>query len=145
MPLDGSYLANEPYRVIERPARIIEIPDLPTSVAAPRWHKINWFLVALVTFALWLVAWTTEVCWPNRGIFTLVLGAPTVLRENAIVGSILYGPDAHRLEFTVAGHHYTVISPGHQLTPEDQAVLVRYAARNNLPIWTADGQLAVDP
>jgi len=68
-----------------------------------------------------------------------------VLRENAIARSILYGADAHRLEFTVAGHRYTVISPGHQLTPEDQAVLLRYAARNDLPMWTADGQLAVDP
>jgi hypothetical protein len=145
MPLDGSYLANEPYRIIEIPDRIIEIPDQPAPVAHPRRRKINWFQIGVVVFALWLVAWTSEVCWPNRGIFTLVFGAPTVLRENEIARSILYGTDAHKLEFTVAGRRYTLISPGHQLTPEDQAALLNYAARNDLPMWTADGQLAVDP
>ena len=145
MPLDGSYLANEPYRIIEVPDRIIQIPDRPTSVAQPRRRRIDWFQIGLVIFTLWLAAWTTEVCWPNRGIFTLVFGAPTVLRENDIARSILYGPDAHRLEFTVAGQRYAVISPGHQLTPGDQAALLNYAARNNLPMWTADGRLAVDP
>jgi len=145
MPLDGSYLANEPYRVIAIPDRIIRIPDQPASAAQPRRRKINWFQIGLVIFALWLVAWTSEVCWPNRGIFTLVLGAPTVLRENDVARSILYGRDAHRLDFTVAGQRYTVISPGHQLTSEERTALLNYAARNNLPMWTADGQLAVDP
>ena len=145
MPLDGSYIANEPYRVIESPARIIEVPAQPISVAQPRRRKIDWFHVSLVLFAVWLVGWTTEVHSPNRGIFSLVFGVPTILRENDIARSILYGPDAHRLEFTVAGQRYTVISPGHQLTAEDRTALLNYAARNSLPMWTADGQLAVDP
>jgi hypothetical protein len=85
------------------------------------------------------------MCFPDRGIFTLVLGGPTVIRENRIVRSIMYGPDVHRLAFIVAGQHYTVISPGHQLTPEEQTALLNYAARNNFPMWTADGQFAVDP
>ena len=145
MPLDGSYIANEPYRVIEIPGRIIEIPDQPTSAAPPQRRKIDWFKVGLVIFALWLVAWTTEVNSPDRGIFSLVFGVPTVLRENDIARAILYGPDAHRLEFTVAGQRYAVISPGHRLTPEDRTALLNYAARNNLPLWTVDGELAVDP
>ena len=145
MPLDGSHLANEPYRVIEIPDRITKIPDQPALLAQPQRRKIDWFKVGLVIFALWLVAWTTEVNSPNRGIFSLVFGVPTILRENDIARSVLYGPDAHRLEFTVAGRRYTVISPGHRLTPEDQAALLNYAARNDLPLWTADGQLAVDP
>jgi hypothetical protein len=138
MPLDGSYLANEPYR-------IIEIPDQPTSIARPRRNKIKWFPIAVLIFALWLVAWSSEVFTHDRGIFTLVFGAPTVLRENDVARSILYGPDAHKLEFTVTGRHYKVISPGHQLVPADQMALKNYAARNNLPMWTADGQFAVDP
>ena len=38
MPLDGSYLANEPYRIKEI------IPDQPTSIAQPqpRRYKIRW-------------------------------------------------------------------------------------------------------
>lgn len=138
MPLDGSYIANQPYR-------IIEAPDQPTSAAQPRQHKIKWFRIFVATFVLWAVSWTSEVCFPDRGIFTLVFGGPTVLRENGIARSILYGQDAHKLEFTVAGQHYTVISPGHQLTSEDQTALLNYAARNNLPMWAADGQFAVDP
>ena len=138
MPLDGSYLANQPYR-------IIEIPDQPVSAAPPRRNKINWCLIVVVVFGLWVIAWTSEVCFPERGIFTLVFGGPTVLRENGIARSILYGRDARTLEFTVAGQHYTVISPGHQLTSEDQTALLNYAARNNFPMWTADGQFAVDP
>ena len=138
MPLDGSYLANQPYRVIE-------IPDQPTAVAQPRRNKIKWFRIFVVMFVLWMVSWTSEVCFHDRGIFTLVFGVPTVLRENGVARSILYGPDAHRLEFTVAGQHYTVISPGHQLTPEDQTALLNFAARNNFPLWTVDGQFAVDP
>ncbi len=145
MPLDGSYIANEPYRVIEIPGRIIEIPDQLTSAAPPQRRKINWFKVGLAIFALWLVGWTTEVNSPDRGIFSLVFGVPTVLREDYTARAILYGPDAHRLEFTVAGQRYTVISPGHRLTPEDRAALLNYAARNNLPLWTVDGELAVDP
>ena len=138
MPLDGSYLANEPYR-------IIEVTDQPAPVAPPRRQKITWFQTFVVMFVLWVVSWTSEVCFPDRGIFTLVFGGPTVLRENGIARSILYGRDAHRLEFTVAGQHYTLISPGHELTPEDQTALLNYAARNNLPVWTVDGQFAVDP
>lgn len=138
MPLDGSYLANQPYQVIE-------ISDRSTSVAQPRRNKIKWFQIVVVMFALWVVFWTSEVCFHDRGIFTLVFGGPTVLRENAIARSILFGPDAHRLEFTVAGQHYKVISPGHQLTLGDQTVLLNYAARNNFPMWTVDGQFAVDP
>lgn len=145
MPLDGSYLANEPYRVIEIPARTIEIPNQSLSAAPPERRRTDWFCVALAMFALWMVAWTSEVCWPNHGIFEFVFGAPAVLRENAIARSILYGPDAHRLEFTVAGERYTVISPGHQLSPADRAALLDYAARNQLPLWSADGPLAVDP
>jgi hypothetical protein len=145
MPLDGSYLANEPYRVIELPNPIIEIPDQATAAAQPRWRKPTWFQIGVAMFALWMVAWNSEVFSHDRGIFTLVFGAPTVLRENSIARSILYGPDAHKLEFTVAGQRYTVISPGHPLSQKDQTALVNYAARNNLPIWTADGQLAVDP
>jgi hypothetical protein len=138
MPLDGSYLANEPYR-------IIEIPDRPTSVAQPRRRNISWFQIFVVMFALWMVAWNSEVFSHDRGIFTLVFGGPAGLRENDIARSILYGPDAHKLEFVVAGQHYKVISPGHQLTPSDQTALLNYAARNNFPMWTADGQFAVDP
>ncbi|HWB51183.1 MAG TPA: hypothetical protein VG651_18875 [Stellaceae bacterium] len=138
MPLDGSYLANEPYR-------IVEIPDRPVAVAPPQRRQIKWFRIFLATFALWLVCWTSEVFFHNRGIFTLVFGAPTLLRENDIARSILYGRDAHKLEFTVAGRHYTVISPGHPLTAEEQTALLHYAARNNLPLWAADGQFAVDP
>jgi hypothetical protein len=138
MPLDGSYLANEPYRVIA-------IPDLPNPVARPPRYKIKWSQIVIVMFALWVVAWTSEVCFPNRGIFTLVFGGPTVLRENGIARSILYGPDAHKLEFTVAGQHYTVVSPGHQLTSEEQTALLNYTARNNFPVWAVDGQFAVDP
>lgn len=145
MPLDGSYIANEPYRVIESPDRIIEVPVQPTSATQPRRRKIDWFRVGVVLFALWLVAWSTEVHSPNRGIFSLVFGVPTILREHDIARSILYGPDAHRLEFTVAGQRYTVISPGHPLTPEDRTALLNYAARNDLPLWTVDGELAVDP
>ena len=145
MPLDGSYIANEPYRVIESPGRIIKIPDRPAVATQPRRRKIDWFRVGLVIFAVWLVGWTTEVNSPNHGVFSLVFGVPTILRENDIARSILYGPDAHRLEFTVADQRYTVISPGHPLTPEDRTALLNYAARNNLPMWTADGQLAVDP
>jgi hypothetical protein len=141
MPLDGSYLANEPYRIKEI------IPDQPTSIAQPqpRQYKIKWSRIVVVGFALWMIAWGAEEHFPGRGIFTLVFGAPTVLREDGIARSILYGPDARRLEFTVAGQRYTVISPGHQLTPEDQTALLNYAARNNFPMWTADGQFAVDP
>ena len=138
MPLDGSYLANQPYR-------IIEIPDQPVSAAQPRRRKIKWFRIFVGMFVLWVVCWTSEVFFPERGIFTLVFGGPTILRENGIARSILYGRDAHTLEFTVAGQHYTVISPGHQLTAEDQTALLNYAARNNFPMWTADGQFAVDP
>jgi hypothetical protein len=138
MPLDGSYLANQPYR-------IIEIPDQPTSIAQLRRHKIKWSRVVVVVFGLWAVSWTSEEWFPDRGIFTLVFGGATVLRENRIARFIMYGPDAHRLEFTVAGQHYTVISPGHQLTPEDQTALLNFAARNNFPMWTVDGQFAVDP
>jgi hypothetical protein len=138
MPLDGSYLANQPYR-------IIEAPDQSISAAQPRRDKIKWFQIVVVIFALWVVSWTSEVCFPDRGIFTLVFGGPTLLRENGIARTILYGPDARSLEFTVAGQHYTVISPGHQLTPEDQTALLNYAARNNFPMWTVDGQFAVDP
>src|SRR6185437_15229878 len=145
MPLDGSYLANNPYRITEIPDRSIEIPGQLTSVAQPGRRKTKWFQIFVVMFALWMVAWTSEVCCPNRGIFTLVLGAPTILRENGIARSILYGRDAHRLEFTVADQHYTVISPGHQLTREDQTALLSYAARSRLPIWAVDGPLAVDP
>src|SRR5215469_12006520 len=138
MPLDGSYIANQPYRTIE-------VPDRPSSVAQPRRREVKWSRIIVVIFALWVVSWTSEVCFPDRGIFTLVFGGPTVLRENGIARSILYGRDAHRLEFTVAGQHYTLISPGHELTPEDQTALLNYAARNNLPMWTVDGQFAVDP
>ena len=138
MPLDGSYLANQPYR-------IIEIPDQSTPVAQPRRNKIKWFQIVVVMFALWVVLWTSEVCFHDRGIFTLIFGGPTILRENAIAHSILYGPDAHTLEFTVAGQPYKVISPGHRITPGDQTALSNYAARNNFPMWTADGQFAVDP
>ena len=138
MPLDGSYLANQPYQ-------IIEIPDLPIPLARPPRRKIKWSQIVIVMFALWTIAWTSEVCFPDRGIFTLVFGGPTVLRENRIARSILYGRDAHKLEFTVAGQHYTVVSPGHQLTSEEQTALLNYAARNNFPMWTVDGQLAVDP
>ena len=141
MPLDGSYLANEPYRIKEI------IPGQPASIAQPqpRQYKIKWSRIVVVGFALWMIAWGSEVHFPGRGIFTLVFGAPTVLREDGIARSILYGPDARRLEFTVAGQRYTVISPGHQLTLEDQTALLNYAARNNFPMWTADGQFAVDP
>lgn len=138
MPLDGSYLANEPYRVIE-------IPDQPTSAAPPRKRKISWFQIVVVVFALWVVAWNSEVFSHDRGVFTLLFGGLTTLRENDVARSILYGPDAHTLEFVVAGRRYTVISPGHRLTPADQTALLNYAARNNLPMWTADGQFAVDP
>jgi hypothetical protein len=138
MPLDGSYLANQPYR-------IIEVSDQTIPAAQPRRNKIKWFHIAVVMFALWLVCWTSEECFPDRGIFTLVFGGPAGLRENDIARSILYGPDAHELEFVVAGQHYKVISPGHQLTPLDQTALLNYAARNNFPMWTADGQFAVDP
>jgi len=141
MPLDGSYVANEPYRIREI------IPDQRTTLPhpQPRQFKIKWSRIFIAGFALWLVAWGTEVHFPDRGIFTLIFGAPTVLREHRIAGSILYGPDAHKLEFTVAGQHYTVISPGHQLSQEEQTALLNFAARNNFPIWTADGKFAVDP
>ncbi len=138
MPFDGSYIANQPYR-------IVEIPDQPIPAAQPQRREIKWFQVFVVAFAVWVVAWTSEVCFHDRGIFTLVFGAPTVLRENSIARSILYGPDAHKLEFTVAGSHYTVISPGHRLTPDDQAALLNYAAKNNFPVWSVDGQFAIDP
>jgi hypothetical protein len=138
MPLDGSYLANEPYRVIE-------IPDQSTSVAWPRRNKIKWFPIIVVIFSLWMIAWNSEVFSHDRGIFTLVFGGLTGLQESDIARSILYGPDAHKLEFVVAGQHYKVISPGHQLTPVDQTALLNYAARNNFPMWTADGKFAVDP
>ena len=49
MPLDGSYLANEPYR-------IIEIPDQPVSAAQPRRRKIKWFRIFVVMFVLWAVS-----------------------------------------------------------------------------------------
>jgi hypothetical protein len=141
MPLDGSYFANEPYRIREI------IPDKSTSLPRPqpRKYKIKWSRIFVAGFALWLIAWGSEVHFPDRGIFTLIFGAPTVLREHRIAGSILYGPDAHRLEFTVAGQHYTLISPGHQLNQEEQTALLNYAARNNFPMWTADGPFAVDP
>lgn len=141
MPLDGSYVANEPYRIREI------IPDQRTTLPEPqpRQHKIKWSRIAVAGFALWLVAWGSEVHFPDRGIFTLIFGGPTELRENRIARSILYGPDARRLEFTVASQRYTVISPGHQLSQEDQTALLNYATRNNLPVWTADGQFAVDP
>jgi hypothetical protein len=147
MPLDGSYLANEPYRIIEVPNQPISVPDQPISIAQPqpRRSKIKWSRIGVVGFALWLIAWGSEVHFPDRGIFTLLFGGPTLLRENDIARSILYGRDAHRLEFTVAGQHYAVISPGHPLTPEDQAALLNYASRNNFPMWTVDGQFAVDP
>jgi hypothetical protein len=138
MPLDGSYLANEPYRVIEIPAR-------PTSVARPRRRKISWFQIFVVMFALWVVAWNSEVFSHDRGIFTLVFGGPIQRQESDIARSILYGPDAHKLEFVVAGRHYKVISPGHRLTSAEQTALLNYAARNKFPMWTADGQFAVDP
>lgn len=138
MPLDGSYLANEPYR-------IVEIPGLSTSAARPRRRKIKWFPVIIAIFGLWMVSWNSEVFSHDRGIFTLVFGGATVFREDEVARSILYGPDAHTLEFTVAGQHYRVISPGHQLTPADQTALLNYAARRNLPLWAADGQFAVDP
>ena len=54
MPLDGSYLANEPYRVIE-------ISDQPTSVARLRRNKIKWFPIIVVIFSLWMVAGNSEV------------------------------------------------------------------------------------
>ena len=141
MPLDGSYVANEPYRIKE------VIPDRPTPIAQPqpRKFKIKWSRIVVAGFALWLIAWGSEVHFPDRGIFTLIFGGPTILREDRIARSILYGPDARRLEFTVAGQRYTVISPGHRLSQEDQTALVNYATRNNLPMWTADGQFAVDP
>jgi hypothetical protein len=147
MPLDGSYLANEPYRIIEIPDKPVSIPDQPASIAQrqPRQVKIKWSRVVAVGFGLWLIAWGSEVHFPDRGIFTLLFGGPTLLRENDIARSILYGRDAHRLEFAVAGEHYTVISPGRRLTPEEQTALLNYAARNNFPMWTADGQFAVDP
>lgn len=145
MPLDGSYLANEPYRVIEVPKHLIEVPKDSISVARPQRKKIKWFEIIVGIFAVLVVAWSSEVFSHDRGIFTLVFGVPTVLRENDIAWSILYGRDAHTLEFTVAGRHYKVISPGHRLTPADQTALLHYAARNNLPMWTADGQFAVDP
>jgi len=141
MPLDGSYVANEPYRIRET------IPDRPISrpQPRPRQYKIKWSRIVVAGFALWLIAWGSEVHFPDRGIFTLIFGAPTELREHRIAGSILYGPDAHKLEFTVAGQHYTVISPGHELSQEEQTALVNYATRNNFPIWTVDGKFAVDP
>ena len=138
MPLDGSYLANEPYRVIE-------ISDQSTSLARLRRNKIKWFPIIVVIFSLWMVAWNSEVFSHDRGIFTLVFGGPTGLRESDIARSILYGPDAHKLEFVVAGQHYKVISPGHQLTPVDQTALLNYAARNNFPMWTSDGKFARHP
>jgi hypothetical protein len=138
MPLDGSYLANEPYRVIE-------ILDQSTSIARPRRNKIKWFPIIVGVFSLWMVAWNSEVFSHDRGIFTFIFGIPAQLRESDIARSILYGPDAHTLEFVVAGQHYKVISPGHELTPADQTALLNYAARNNFPVWTADGQFAVDP
>lgn len=145
MPLDGSYIANEPYRVIEiapdRPAPVAP----PTPIAPLRRREIKWLPIFVGAFVLWVVCWTSEVCFHDRGIFTLVFGSPTLLRENDIARSVLYGRDAHKLEFTVAGQQYTVISPGHQLTAEEQTALLNYAARNKLPMWTADGQFAVDP
>ena len=141
MPLDGSYVANEPYRIRE----IIQDQRTAPPQPRPRQFKIKWSRIVVAGFALWLIAWGSEVHFPDRGIFTLIFGAPTVLREHRIAGSILYGPDAHRLEFTVASQHYTVISPGHQLSQEEQTALLGYAARNNFPIWTADGKFAVDP
>lgn len=145
MPLDGSYVANEPYRILETPDQPTLVPDQATSIARPRRHKIKWSQIVVVVFVLWAVCWTSEVYFPERGIFTLVFGGPTVLRENRIAGSILYGRNAHKLEFTVAGQHYTVISPGHELSPEEQTALSNYTARNKFPIWTVDGQFAVDP
>ena len=141
MPLDGSYIANEPYRIRDI------IPDRRTALPQPqpRQHKIKWSRIVVAGFALWLIAWGSEVHFPDRGIFTLIFGAPSAIREYRIARSILYGPDAHKLEFTVAGQHYTVISPGHELSQEEQAALLNYAARNNFPVWTADGKFAVDP
>ena len=141
MPLDGSYVANEPYRIREiTPDQRATLPE-----AQPRRYKIKWSRIVVAGFALWLIAWGSEVHFPDRGIFTLIFGGPTILREDRIARSILYGPDARRLEFTVAGQRYTVISPGHQLSQGDQTALLNYATRNNLPMWTVDGQFAVDP
>ena len=141
MPLDGSHVANEPYRIRETiPDQLISRPQ-----PRPRQYKIKWSRIVVAGFALWLVAWGSEVHFPDRGIFTLIFGAPTELREHRIASSILYGPDAHKMEFTLAGQHYTVISPGHGLSQEEQTALVHCATRNNFPMWTVDGKFAVDP
>lgn len=69
------------------------IPDQPISLPPPqpRQFEIKWSRIFLAGFALWLIAWGSEVHFPDRGIFALIFGAPTELREHSVAGSILYG------------------------------------------------------
>lgn len=68
---------------------------------------------------------------------------------NAVVNDGLIARDImdHRskwLTFWVAGRKYQVFSP-YRTTPTEEAALLRYAARMRMPLWAADGRLAIDP
>lgn len=100
-----------------------------------------------------ILAWATtgmvclcigfEASCPNYGPLTILFEGVAVARRNIIAQDLI--AHAKSLQFTVAGHRYTVVTPDHTLAGEELSAWVSYAKWKNYPAYTADGPMAIDP
>jgi hypothetical protein len=127
-----------------------QVPQPHLTALLMRLDEIDWRRrkrrKMLLLFAFWVViagSFVSEIIWPKAGIITRIIYGNAIANENLIVARL--ASDAHRLNFTVAGHYYQVVTPRGTPTPEQQAAWFNYNIRHGFPLYSTDGPFAVDP
>lgn len=104
---------------------------------------LQWVAVFFVVFWLLTIVGLGSGVWLPSLLADAIVDGPSIAYRNAVGQSILSSPK-HILKFEVAGHKYEVRTPG-KLTPYQENAYLAFAKSKGLPIYSADGPLAVDP
>jgi len=100
-------------------------------------------LVAMGMLFLCVLACVSEAVCPDAGLITRLKYGNAVADRNLVARAII--AHSQRLTFSVAGVHYEVDAPSRPLTAGEQQALLAYAQFKGLPLYPADGPLAIDP
>jgi hypothetical protein len=136
MPFDGTLLQphNKTVPHLARKAPVIA-PPRETTANAKLWLLLPLFIILGCTLI--------EGYYPNRGPLTLLFSGPDMVRQNVIAYDLWH--HAKKLRFAVGIMQYTVATPDHDLTAEEQTAWLGFAKLRNYPVYSVDGPLAVDP